>query len=89
MGGKKFMFTRWVDMSSIYSTVDGQSGSTVISSGSPDIIVQYFASLALLPNLTDFQNLFSVFKIRELEFHFLNCMYTQVSGAQGGINGRP
>ena len=74
-------------MSSIFSTVDGQSGSTIITAGSPDIVVQYFATLALLPNLTDFQNLFSVFKIRELEFHFINCMYTEVAGAQGGVNG--
>jgi len=87
MGGKVFRFTRSVDMSSVYSTVDGQVASTVISSGSPDIVIQYFASLALLPNLTDFQNLFSVFKIRELEFHFINCMYTEVNGVSGGING--
>jgi len=85
--GEVYKFSRWADLGAIYSTVDSQAASAVITAANPDVIAQLFCQLSSLPNYSDFQALFSQYRITEMEFHFLNCMYTEVNGPQPGVNG--
>jgi len=85
--GPTYKFTRWADAGAIYSTTNSLSSGTVITSGSSDIIYQGFGYLSLLPNYAEFQALFSRYRVTEMEFHFINCMFTDVVGQSNGING--
>jgi len=82
-----YKFTRWADLGAVYSTADSQAAGALITAVAPDIIAQIFCQLSSLPNYSDFQALFSQYRITEMEFHFLNCMYTEVNGPQPGVNG--
>lgn len=85
--GRTYKFSRWCDGSPIYSTLNSTSGGIVITSNSPDIIFEGFGKLDLLPNFSEFQALFSQYRITEMEYHFLNCMYTSVDVISNGTNG--
>lgn len=80
--GPVYTFTRWCNISSVYGTTDGSSTGTIVSVGSPDIIYQGLVTLNLLPNQSEFTNLFSQFKITELEYHFINQVFTEVNITQ-------
>lgn len=82
-----YKFTRWADLGAIYSTTDSQPASPCITAAAPDVIAQLYCQLSNLPNYAEFQALFSQYRITEMEFHFLNCMFTEVNGPQTGING--
>lgn len=86
-GGRIYKFSRWCDGSPLYSTLNSTSSGTVITSNSPDIIFEGFGKLDLLPNYAEFQALFSQYRITEMEYHFLNCMYTNVIVDSNGVNG--
>lgn len=80
--GPVYTFTRWCNISSVYGTTDGSATGTIVSVGSPDVIYQGLVTLNLLPNQSDFTNLFSQFKITELEYHLINQVYTEVNITQ-------
>jgi len=82
LSSKTFTFTRWCDGATIFNTTDGTAGGVIISAGSPDIVAQSIAYLGLLPNSTDFTNLFSQFKITELEYHIINVIATDLAAYQ-------
>lgn len=82
--GPVYTFTRWCNISSVYGTSDGSSTGTVVTAVAPDVIYQGLVTLNLLPNQSDFTNLFSQFKITELEYHFINQVYTEVNVTQAG-----
>ena len=86
-GGRIYRFSRWCDGSPIYSTLNSTSGGIVITANSPDIIFEGFGKLDLLPNYAEFQALFSQYRVTEMEYHFLNCMYTSVDVVSNGTNG--
>lgn len=79
-----FRFTRWADVSSIYNTVDGTFTGAIVSAVANDTIFQGFISLGNIPGVTDFQNLFSQYKIIGLEYHFINNIFTEVNGPNTG-----
>jgi len=66
----------------VYTTQDGAAEGTVITSVIPDIIYQGFVSLGLLPNATEFTNLFSQFRITELEYYIINAQTTDIVEGQ-------
>lgn len=91
--GKIYSFSRWADLSPIYSTTNSEAGGTVVLANTAllptqgDVIRQMFSQLDVLPNFAEFQALFSQYRIMEMEFHFLNCMYTEVNAPSGALNG--
>ena len=51
--------------------------------GSPNAVYQGFATLNLCPDVTDFTNLLSQYRITEVEYHIINSNYTGVEISQG------
>lgn len=82
LSSKTFTFTRWCDGATIYNTTDGTAGGAIVTAGSPDIVSQHIAYLGLLPNSSEFTDLFSQFKILQLEYHIINAIATDLAGYQ-------
>ena len=80
--GPTYKFTRWCDISNVYATTDGSATGVAVTAVAPDTIYQGLVTLNLLPNQSDFTNLFSQFKITELEYHFINTVMTDVDVGQ-------
>jgi len=51
--------------------------------GSPNVVYQGFATISLRPDATDCTNLFSQYRITEVEYHIINSNYTGVEISQG------
>jgi len=67
----------------VFNTVDGSSTGAIVNAGSPHIFNQQFFTLDLLPNHTDFTNLFSQYRVKSMTYHLINCNYTDIQIAQG------
>ena len=88
LGSDTFRFTRWCDVSNVYSTVDGTIGGAIVNAVNNDTIFQSFISLANVPAASDFSNLFSQYKITALEYHLINFNFSDVVGPTnaGAVN---
>ena len=51
--------------------------------GSPNVVHQGFATINFCPDVTDCTNLFSQYRITEVEYHIINSNYTGVEISQG------
>lgn len=83
LGGHSFTFSRICTLGDVFNTIDGTASGTALSAASPHVVNQQFFTLDLLPNYTDFTNLFSQYRVKSLTYHLINCNYTQVEIAQG------
>jgi len=84
LNSNTFNFTRWTDVTSVYSTLDGTAGGTPVSALNNDVIYQGFMTLASMPGFAEFSNLFSQFKITGLEYVLINSMYTDIVTPSNG-----
>lgn len=83
LSGDTFTFSRICTLADVFNTVDGDGSSAIVSAGSPHIFNQQYFTLDLLPNYTDFTNLFSQYRVKSLTYHLINCNMTEIAIQQG------
>lgn len=83
LGGNTFVFSRICTLGDVFNTIDGTAAGAIVSAVNPHVVNQQFFTLDLLPNYTDFTNLFSQYRVKELTYHLINCNFTEVEIAQG------
>jgi len=79
-----YSFSRWCTGTSIFNTTDGTPGGPIVTAVQPNTIAQQFITMSVVPNFTDFQALFSQYKITSLEFHLINFQFTDIVGQASG-----